>query len=136
VERAFGLQRRRSRRRDGRNLLTGSLCAKALPTSSLLAHAAHFPHFPHFYQLSVLTGAVRRPIIVFRMTKSDRAAEPYLRTAEVADIIGVTKRTLKNWLRLSVIPEPARNPSNRYRRWTLEDVEAVRRFLKEREGEK
>jgi hypothetical protein len=83
-----------------------------------------------------LTGSVPRPTIVFRMSKSVRAAEPYLRTAEVADIIGVTKRTLKNWLRLSVIPEPERNPSNRYRRWTLEDVEAVRRFLKEREGEK
>jgi DNA-binding transcriptional MerR regulator len=70
------------------------------------------------------------------MLKSVRPNVSYLRTAEVADILGVTKRTLKNWLRQAVIPEPERNPSNRYRRWTLEDVEAVRRFLKEREGEK
>lgn len=74
--------------------------------------------------------------IVFHMLKTARPTVSYLRTAEVADIIGVTKRTLKNWLRLSVIPEPERNPSNRYRLWTLDDVEAVRRFLKEREGEK
>ena len=70
------------------------------------------------------------------MLKSVRANVPYLRTAEVADILGVTKRTLKNWLTRAVIPEPERNPSNRYRRWTLDDVETVRRFLKEREGEK
>jgi DNA-binding transcriptional MerR regulator len=70
------------------------------------------------------------------MPKVVRENVPYLRSAEVADILGVTKRTLKNWLRRAVIPEPERNPSNNYRRWTLDDVEAVRRFLKEREGEK
>ena len=70
------------------------------------------------------------------MTKTVQPSVPYLRTAEVADILGVTKRTLKNWLRRAVIPEPERNPSNHYRRWTLDDVEAVRRFLKEREDQK
>jgi len=97
--------------------------------------AALFPHFPHFSTSSSLTAAVWRHIIILRMTKPVRSSVPYLRTAEVADILGVTKRTLKNWLSRAVIPEPERNPSNRYRRWTLEDVEAVRRFLKEREGE-
>jgi DNA-binding transcriptional MerR regulator len=61
-------------------------------------------------------------------------ALPYLRTAEVADILRVTKRTLKNWLRSGLIPEPERNPSNRYRLWTLEDVETARRLLTERNG--
>jgi predicted site-specific integrase-resolvase len=83
-----------------------------------------------------LTDLSHRHTIILRMLKSVRPNVSYLRTAEVADILGVTKRTLKNWLRQAVIPEPERNPSNRYRRWTLEDVEAVRRFLKEREGEK
>jgi predicted DNA-binding transcriptional regulator AlpA len=83
-----------------------------------------------------LTAVLRRHIIVLRMPNSVRSNVAYLRTAEVADILGVTKRTLKNWLSREVIPEPERNPSNRYRRWTLEDVETVRRFLKEREGEK
>ncbi len=59
---------------------------------------------------------------------------PYLRTAEVADILRVTKKTLKNWLRSEFIPEPQRNPSNRYRLWTLNDIEAVRRLLQERDG--
>jgi DNA-binding transcriptional MerR regulator len=54
----------------------------------------------------------------------------------VADILRVTKRTLKNWLRREFIPEPQRNPSNQYRLWTLEDIEAVRRLLQERDGAK
>ncbi len=66
------------------------------------------------------------------MATKTKGVLPYLRTAEVADILGVTKRTLKNWLRREFIPEPKRNPVNRYRLWTLEDVEAVRRSLQER----
>ena len=68
------------------------------------------------------------------MPSSSRTEVPYLKTAEVADILRVTKKTLKNWLRREFIPEPQRNPVNRYRLWTLEDVEAVRRLLKERNG--
>ncbi|MBV8903666.1 MAG: MerR family transcriptional regulator, partial [Acidobacteriia bacterium] len=45
---------------------------------------------------------------------------------------GVTKRTLKNWLKAKWIPEPERNPANRYRRWTPQDVETIRRMLRER----
>jgi len=56
----------------------------------------------------------------------------YLNTGHVAEILGVTKRTLKNWLKAKWIPEPERNPANRYRRWTLNDVEEIRRILNER----
>ena len=66
------------------------------------------------------------------MRMGTRPEVPYLKTAEVADILGVTKRTLKNWLRSSLISEPRRNPVNRYRLWTLDDIEAVRRVLNER----
>jgi len=56
----------------------------------------------------------------------------YLSTGQVAEILGITKRTLKNWLKAKWIPEPERNPANRYRRWTVQDVETVRRILNER----
>ncbi|HUK15603.1 MAG TPA: MerR family transcriptional regulator [Bryobacteraceae bacterium] len=56
----------------------------------------------------------------------------YLSTGQVAEILGVTKKTLKNWLKSQLIPEPDRNPVNRYRRWTLQDVEAIRRILNDR----
>jgi len=75
-------------------------------------------------------------MIVFRMSGQNRVTMTYLRTAEVADILRVTKRTLKNWLRQEVIPEPQRNPSNRYRLWTLDDIEAARRLLQERNAAK
>lgn len=91
-----------------------------------------FPSFPSF----ILTDSQKCHIIVFRMPTTSRASLPYLRTAEVADILMVTKRTLKNWLRREFIPEPQRNPSNRYRLWTLADIEAVRRLLQERDGAK
>jgi DNA-binding transcriptional MerR regulator len=70
------------------------------------------------------------------MDNRNLASIPYLRTAEVADILRVTKRTLRNWLQKEFIPEPQRNPSNGYRQWTLEDIEAVRRLLQERDGAK
>jgi DNA-binding transcriptional MerR regulator len=50
----------------------------------------------------------------------------------VAEILGITKKTLKNWLKAQWISEPDRNPTNRYRRWTLQDLEAIRRMLSER----
>jgi hypothetical protein len=64
----------------------------------------------------------------------DRREIAYLRTGQVAEILGITKKTLKNWLKSQFIPEPARNPVNRYRRWTLEDIEVVRRILSDRQG--
>jgi DNA-binding transcriptional MerR regulator len=58
---------------------------------------------------------------------------PYLTTGQVAEILGITKKTLKNWLKASLIPEPNRNPINRYRRWTLQDIEGIRRILSQRD---
>ena len=57
---------------------------------------------------------------------------PYLSTGQVAEILGITKKTLKNWLKSSLIPEPKRNPMNRYRYWTLQDIESIRRIVMER----
>jgi len=64
----------------------------------------------------------------------DRHEISYLRTGQVAEILGITKKTLKNWLKAQFIPEPARHPVNRYRRWTLQDIESIRRILSERQG--
>jgi len=59
--------------------------------------------------------------------------EPYLKSQEVADVLGITKRTLMNWLRTHKIPEPERNQANRYRRWTTLDVERIRQTIAEKE---
>jgi DNA-binding transcriptional MerR regulator len=52
-----------------------------------------------------------------------------LTTEQVAKILGVSKRTLKTWLRIGKVPEPDRNPNNNYRIWTLSDVDAIRLIL-------
>ncbi len=62
--------------------------------------------------------------------------EPYLKSQEVADVLGITKRTLMNWLRTQKIQEPDRNEANRYRRWTAQDVERIRQTLAENNAEK
>lgn len=58
--------------------------------------------------------------------------ELYLKSQEVADVLGITKRTLMNWLRAQKIPEPERNLATRYRRWTAQDVERIRQIIAEK----
>ena len=60
--------------------------------------------------------------------------ELYLRSQEVADVLGISKRTLMNWLRTQRIPEPERNQANRYRLWTTQDVERIRQTIAERQS--
>jgi len=61
--------------------------------------------------------------------------EPYLTSQEVADVLGITKRTLMNWLRTQKIQEPERNQVNRYRRWTAQDVERIRQTIAEKNSD-
>lgn len=51
---------------------------------------------------------------------------------DVAGILGISKKTLKNWLRGGKIPEPQRDPNNNYRIWTLQDVDDIRRIMEEK----
>ncbi len=46
-------------------------------------------------------------------------------TQEVADIVGITKKTLLNWLKANKIPEPDRNENNNYRIWTAGDIALI-----------
>jgi len=56
--------------------------------------------------------------------------KPTFSTQEVAKILGVTKKTLLNWLKAGKIPEPERNYENNYRVWTAEDIAAIQRIKK------
>ncbi|MHA2643030.1 MAG: MerR family DNA-binding transcriptional regulator [bacterium JZ-2024 1] len=49
-------------------------------------------------------------------------------TKEVAELIGLSKKTLLNWLKRGYIPEPLRNERN-YREWTEHDVRHLLRFV-------
>ena len=66
------------------------------------------------------------------MPRTRSRGTDYFKSAEVAELIGVTKQTLLNWLRQGLITEPERNPATGYRLWTEKDIERIRRFLRER----
>jgi len=48
-----------------------------------------------------------------------------LTTAQVARLLGITKKTLYRMLRDGRIPEPLRNPDNNYRVWIPQEVEVM-----------
>ncbi len=53
----------------------------------------------------------------------------YLRTRQVAQLLGVSLNTIYRWLKAEKINEPYRDPVNNYRLWTAEDVEQIRQQL-------
>ena len=59
----------------------------------------------------------------------------YITSGRVARILGITKRTLHNWVKAGRIPGPEVNPDNGYLQWTLADVDTVRHVLTEDAGD-
>ena len=57
----------------------------------------------------------------------------YLKTRQVANILGVSLNTVYRWLKQEKISEPLRDADNNYRLWTAEDVERIRQGVR---GEK
>lgn len=52
-----------------------------------------------------------------------------LRTAEVADILGWSERTLRRKLAAGLLPEPQRDRHNNYRIWTPEEVQRLHQAI-------
>ncbi len=63
------------------------------------------------------------------------ASPEYLSSARVARILGITKRTLHNWIKAGKIPAPEANPENGYLEWTITDIEVIRNVLTEDRGD-
>lgn len=53
----------------------------------------------------------------------------YLKTRQVARLLGVSLNTVYRWLKKEKISEPLRDPENNYRLWTAEDIERIRQEL-------
>lgn len=49
-----------------------------------------------------------------------------LRASEVAEILGMSERTLRRKLASGVLPEPRRDSTNNYRLWTADEVARIR----------
>jgi DNA-binding transcriptional MerR regulator len=63
------------------------------------------------------------------MCRMRRMNREYLKTRQVAKILGVSLNTLYRWLKAEKISEPNRDPVNNYRLWTADDVDRIRRQL-------
>ncbi len=53
----------------------------------------------------------------------------YLKTSQVARLLGVSLNTVYRWLKKEKISEPLRDPENNYRLWTAEDIDRIRQEL-------
>jgi DNA-binding transcriptional MerR regulator len=60
----------------------------------------------------------------------------FLTTAEVAELLGISKQTVLNWIRQGRIIEPERNPVNNYRMWSESNVQQIRNMIRERQLDK
>ena len=58
--------------------------------------------------------------------------ESFFTSKDAAELLGISRRTLQNWLKTGLIPEPQRNPLTQYRKWTEHDLNEVRRIISER----
>jgi DNA-binding transcriptional MerR regulator len=63
--------------------------------------------------------------------RAARLSSPFLTSVRVARILGISKRTLHNWIKAGKVPAPNANPDNGYLQWTMADVEVVRTVLRE-----
>ncbi len=48
---------------------------------------------------------------------------------EVADTLGIYRGTVINYEKKGIFPKPRRNPINKYREYTQEEVDRLRRVL-------
>jgi DNA-binding transcriptional MerR regulator len=59
----------------------------------------------------------------------DTMQRQYLKTRQVARLLGVSLNTVYRWLKKEKISEPLRDPENNYRLWTAEDIDRIRQEL-------
>lgn len=61
------------------------------------------------------------------MRAAARGDKPeYLSSCRAARVLGVSKRTLLNWVNAGLVAKPEVNPTNGYLLWTTADIEAAR----------
>jgi excisionase family DNA binding protein len=54
----------------------------------------------------------------------------YLKTRQVAQLLGVSLNTVYRWLEKGKIGEPMRDPESNYRLWKVEDIQRIRQNLR------
>lgn len=52
----------------------------------------------------------------------------FYKVSDVAEILGITTRSLYNWEKAGKIPRPHRDPMSNYRLYTKEDIEKLKKL--------
>ena len=52
----------------------------------------------------------------------------FYKVSDVAEILGITTRSLYNWEKAGKIPKPHRDPMSNYRLYTKEDIENLKKL--------
>ena len=79
-----------------------------------ILHTLALIYTPHAFKIAMMRTAGR----------SDKPE--YLSSSRAARVLGVSKRTLLNWVNSDLVPKPEVNPTNGYLLWTTADIEAAR----------
>jgi predicted DNA-binding transcriptional regulator AlpA len=97
----------------------------------VLARQAHFPKNVHSFAfwLFAVAFCLGLTLLSTRIQMQRKRSAHNLTTAQVARLLGVTKKTLYRMLQDGRIPEPVRNPDNNYRLWIPQQIEAIRQEL-------
>ena len=78
---------------------------------------------------SALAFCLDLTVLSTRLQMQRKRSAHHLTTAQVARLLGVTKKTLYRMLQDGRIPEPVRNPDNNYRLWIPQQIESIRQEL-------
>jgi len=60
--------------------------------------------------------------------KEDEMQKPYHSTQEVARILGISKQTLMRYEKKKIFPKARRNPINKRREYSLDDIIKLKRI--------
>ncbi|UCD54855.1 MAG: MerR family transcriptional regulator [Candidatus Omnitrophota bacterium] len=63
------------------------------------------------------------------VTEDIRLSKRRYNIQEVADILGIYKGTVKNYENKGIFPKARRNPINKYREYTPQDIDILKRIL-------
>ena len=67
--------------------------------------------------------------MMFVAEEQNRVSTRRYNIQEVADILGIYKGTVKNYEEKGIFPKARRNPINKYREYTQEDIDILKRIL-------
>ena len=66
------------------------------------------------------------PFIISKMNRDERLL---LKCHEVADILGVARKTVHRYVERGILPPPTKDPKNGYGFWKPSDIDVARRML-------